>query len=65
MPSLCKFGILGTNVSFRFGAYLLLQIHVPIVGFDSSKKLVVVSNVDEDLGVPLDGLPQYAERTRL
>ena len=52
--------------SFRIPlSFGFLQIHVPVVGFDPAEKLVVVPHVDQDLGVSLDGLPQYAKGTGL
>ena len=42
-----------------------LQIHVSVVSLYPSQQLVVVANIDQDLGVPLDGLPQYAKGSGL
>ena len=41
-----------------------LQIHMAIIGLHPSKQLVVVSYVDQDLGITPDCLVQYAEWTR-
>lgn len=42
-----------------------LQIHVSVVGLYPSQQFVIVANIDQDLGVPLDGLPQYAKGSGL
>lgn len=42
-----------------------VQVHVSIIGLDPAEQLVVVAQIDQDLGVSRNGLIEYGKGSRL